>query len=98
MPIEDVPDVTVGEVTVEGEITQLSNSSDTSIFQVGLIEDDSRKTKLTSWATSDQSWIEEGERVRIHGAEKNWYNGHVSVALTGWSIVHFPERGRWREA
>jgi len=28
--------------------------------------------------------------VRIHGAAKNWYNGRVSVAVTGWSTLHFP--------
>jgi len=41
--------------------------------------------------------MEEGERVRIHGAARNWYQGRVSVALTGWSTVLFPERGRWWE-
>mgnify|MGYP000616262588 FL=1 len=24
-----------------------------------------------------------------------WYDGRVSVAVTGWSQVEFPERGEW---
>jgi len=36
--------------------------------------------------------------VRIHEAATNWYEGRISVAVTGWSIIHFPERGRWWEA
>ena len=73
----------------------LWESESPAIRQVGLIEDDSGKTKFTSWARSSQPLIEEGERVRIHGAAKNWYQGRVSVALTGWTTVCFPERGRW---
>ncbi|AUV84610.1 DNA-binding protein (plasmid) [Salinigranum rubrum] len=97
VPIGKLEDVNRKEVSIEGRVTVLWESSSPAIQQVGLIEDDSGKTKLTSWVASDQPWIEEGERVRIHGAAKNWYNGRVSVALTGWSTVHFPERGRWWE-
>ena len=98
IPIRKLEDVDRKEVSIEGRMTQLWESDSPAIAQVGLIEDDSGKTKLTSWVASDQPWIEEGERVRIHGAAKNWYNGRVSVALTGWSTVMFPERGRWWEA
>jgi len=97
VPIGMLEDVNRKEVSIEGTVTQLWEPSSSAISQVGLIEDESGKTKLTSWVASDQPWIEEGERVRIHGAAKNWYNGRVSVALTGWSTVHFPERGRWWE-
>src|SRR6056297_855715 len=97
VPIGKVEDVNRKEVSIEGTVTQLWEPSSSAISQVGLIEDESGRTKLTSWVASDQPWIEEGERVRIHGAAKNWYNGRVSVALTGWSTVHFPERGRWWE-
>ncbi|MFC7157725.1 DNA-binding protein [Halomarina halobia] len=97
IPIGKLRDVSRKEVSIEGRVTQLWESSSSAISQVGLIEDESGRTKLTSWVASDQPWIEEGERVRIHGAAKNWYNGRVSVALTGWSTVHFPERGRWWE-
>jgi ssDNA-binding replication factor A large subunit len=98
VPIGKLEDIDRKEVSIEGTVTQLWEPSSSSISQVGLIEDESGKTKLTSWVASDQPWIEEGERVRIHGAAKNWYNGRVSIALTGWSTVHFPERSRWWEA
>ncbi|MFC7233448.1 DNA-binding protein [Saliphagus sp. GCM10025308] len=97
VPIGKLEEVGRKEVSIEGTVTQLWEPSSAAISQVGLIEDESGRTKLTSWVASDQPWIEEGERVRIHGAAKNWYNGRVSVALTGWSTVHFPERGRWWE-
>ncbi|MFC4540435.1 DNA-binding protein [Halosolutus amylolyticus] len=97
VPIGMLEGVNRKEVSIEGTVTQLWESSSSAISQVGLIEDESGRTKLTSWVASDQPWIEEGERVRIHGAAKNWYNGRVSVALTGWSTVMFPERGRWWE-
>ena len=98
IPIGKVEDVNRKEVSIEGTVTQLWEPSSSAISQVGLIEDESGRTKFTSWVASDQPWIEEGEHVRIHGAAKNWYNGRVSVALTGWTTVHFPERGRWWEA
>ncbi|WP_332900353.1 DNA-binding protein [Haladaptatus sp. CMSO5] len=97
VPIGKLEDVNRKEVSIEGQVEVLWDSDSPAIQQVGLIEDDSGKTKLTSWVASDQPWIEEGERVRIHGAAKNWYNGRVSVALTGWSTVMFPERGQWWE-
>jgi ssDNA-binding replication factor A large subunit len=95
VPIGKLETVERKEVSIDGRVTTLWESDSPAIQQVGLIEDDSGKTKVTSWVASDQPWIEEGERVRIHGAAKNWYNGRVSVALTGWSTVMFPERGRW---
>jgi ssDNA-binding replication factor A large subunit len=97
VPIGKLEDVDRKEVSIEGTVTVLWEPSSAAISQVGLIEDDSGKTKFTSWKASDAPWIEEGERVRIHGAAKNWYNGRVSVAVTGWSTLHFPERGRWWE-
>ena len=98
VPIGMLEDINRKEVSIEGTVTQLWEPSSSAISQVGLIEDESGRTKFTSWVASDQPWIEEGEHVRIHGAAKNWYNGRVSVALTGWTTVHFPERGRWWEA
>jgi ssDNA-binding replication factor A large subunit len=95
IPIGKVEDVNRKEVSIEGTITQLWEPSSPAIAQVGLIEDESGRTKFTSWKASDAPWMEEGERVRIHGAARNWYQGRVSVALTGWSTVLFPERGRW---
>ena len=97
VPIGKLEDVNRKEVSIEGTVTQLWEPSSSAISQVGLIEDESGRTKFTSWVASDQPWIEEGEHVRIRGAAKNWYNGRVSVALTGWTTVNFPERGRWWE-
>jgi len=97
VPIGMLEDVNRKEVSIEGTVTQLWEPSSSAISQVGLIEDESGRTKFTSWVASDQPWIEEGEHVRIRGAAKNWYNGRVSVALTGWTTVNFPERGRWWE-
>ncbi|MFC7216301.1 DNA-binding protein [Saliphagus sp. GCM10025334] len=97
VPIGKLEEIGRKEVSIEGRVTVLWESDSSAIQQVGLIEDESGRTKLTVWEKSNQPWIEEGERVRIHGAAKNWYNGRVSVALTGWSTVMFPERGRWWE-
>src|SRR6056297_2719243 len=97
VPIGMLENVNRKEVSIEGRMTVLWESDSPAIQQVGLIEDESGRTKLTVWEKSNQPWIEEGERVQIRGAAKNWYNGRVSVALTGWSTVHFPERGRWWE-
>ncbi|KTG07668.1 DNA-binding protein [Haloprofundus marisrubri] len=97
VPIGKLEDVNRREVSIDGTVTQLWESDSPAIQQVGLIEDESGRTKLTVWEKSNQPWITEGERVRIHGAAKNWYNGRASVAVTGWSTVHFPERGRWWE-
>jgi ssDNA-binding replication factor A large subunit len=97
VPIADVPDVPVGEVTVEGEITQLWTPSASNIQQVGLIEDESGRTKFTVWEKSGKTVVREGQTVRFRAAAKNWYEGRCSIALTGWSRIEFPERGRWWE-
>lgn len=97
VPIADVPDVPVGEVTVEGTVQTLWEPSSTSIQQVGLIADDSGKIKFTCWEKSNQTVVREGQKVRFRAAAKNWYEGRCSIALTGWSRIEFPERGRWWE-
>ncbi|AWB28422.1 DNA-binding protein [Halococcoides cellulosivorans] len=95
VPIADVPNVPVGEVTVEGTIETLWEPSSPSIQQVGLIEDESEKIKFTVWTKSNQPVVQEGETVQFRGAAKNWYKGRCSIALTGWSQIWFPERGQW---
>jgi ssDNA-binding replication factor A large subunit len=97
VPIGKLEDVNRKEVSVEGQIEVLWDSDSPAIAQVGLIADESGKTKVTIWEKSNAPWIEEGEQVRIHGAARNWYEGRVSLAVTGWSTLHFPERGRWWE-
>lgn len=95
VPIADIGDVPRSSVAIEGEVVQLWDSSNPKIQQVGLLEDDSGRTKFTVWERSNQPWVSEGETVRFRNVEKSWYEGRVAVALTGWSTVEFPERSEW---
>jgi ssDNA-binding replication factor A large subunit len=98
VPIGKLEEVDRKEVSVDGQIEVLWDSDSPAIAQVGLIADESGQTKVTIWEKSNASWIEEGEQVRIHGAARNWYEGRVSLAVTGWSTLHFPERDQWWDA
>ena len=95
VPINAIDEVARGEVNIEATVAELWAPSSPKISQVGLLEDESGRVKFTAWKASDQPWMEEGERVRLYNVAKNWYQGRVSVALTGWSRVHFPDRGQW---
>ena len=95
IPIGTLADVDRKEVSIAGRVKTLWDPSHPSIAQVGLIADDSGQTRVTVWQKSDAPWIAEGDQVRIHGAARNWYEGRVSLAVTGWSTIHFPERDRW---
>ncbi|MFC7209856.1 DNA-binding protein [Natronoarchaeum sp. GCM10025321] len=92
IPIAAVEEVDRGEVCVEGTVKVLWKATHPKISQVGLIEDDSGVCKVTVWKASEQPVMEEGERVRLRGAAKSWYDGRVSLALTGWSEIDFPGR------
>ncbi|WP_254279286.1 DNA-binding protein [Haloarcula marina] len=92
VPIEKLGEVDRPEVCLEGRVTVLWESRSPAISQVGLIEDETGRTKFTAWTKSDMPLVKEGERVRLRSAAKSWYDGRVSVALTGWSHVEFPER------
>ncbi|WP_251329464.1 DNA-binding protein [Haloplanus pelagicus] len=98
IPIEAVPEVDRGEVSIEGKIKTLFESQHPKISQVGLIGDETAKIKFTSWRRSEQPTVREGERVRFRAAAKNWYRGRCSVALTSTSRIEFPNRGRWWDA
>ncbi|SFT08483.1 DNA-binding protein [Halostagnicola kamekurae] len=95
VPIADIAEVPVGEVTVEGEVIELWTPSSSNIQQVGLLGDKSGRTKFTIWQRSNQTMVREGQTVRFRAAAKSWYQGRCSLALTGWSRIEFPERGRW---
>jgi len=97
VPIADVPDVPVGEVTVQGTVQTLWEPSSSAIQQVGLIEDESGRTKFTIWEKSGKTVVREGQTVRFRAVKKNWYQGRCSLAITGWSRIEFPDRGRWWE-
>jgi len=75
VPIGMLEDVNRKEVSIEGTVTQLWEPSSSAISQVGLIEDESGRTKFTSWVASDQPWIEEGEHVRIRGRRRTGTTG-----------------------
>ncbi|ESP89726.1 single-stranded DNA-binding protein [Candidatus Halobonum tyrrellensis G22] len=95
VPIGELEGLSRQTVSIEGTVTQLWDANSPAIQQVGLIEDESGKTKFTIWTKSRQSLVEEDERVWMHGVKRSWYEGRVSIAVTGWSTLHFPERGRW---
>jgi ssDNA-binding replication factor A large subunit len=94
-PIEKVPELGVGEVTVQGEIAELWDASNLAIEWVGLLADDSGQTKVTAWRKSRVKDVQEGDTVRLRAAAVNWYRGRWSLALTGTSRVVFPGRDRW---
>jgi len=95
VPIDRIEDVPRGEVSISGVIEVLWTPKHPAIQQVGLIADESGRTKFTSWVRSDAPMVEEGEQVVLRDVAKSWYEGRCSVALTGWSEVVFDERGTW---
>ncbi|MFP9193855.1 DNA-binding protein [Natrialbaceae archaeon A-CW1-1] len=97
VPIGRLESIRRGEVSVEGRVIELWDPSSAAIQQVGLLEDETGRTKFTIWAKSNQTMVREGERVRFRAAAKNWYNGRCSIALTHWSEIVFPEREPWWE-
>ena len=92
IPIDAIEEVSRREVSIEGEVSTLWNADSNSINQVGLIEDESGTIKFTAWAKSEMPVVAEGERVRIYGAAKNWYQGRCSIALTGRSWIERLDR------
>lgn len=92
VPIGVLEDVPRKEVSIAGTVSELWTTDHPRIRQVGLIEDETGRTKFTSWTRSRQPIVEEGERVKMWVVAKNWYQGRVSVALTGRSRVTFPDR------
>ncbi|ELY46955.1 hypothetical protein [Natronorubrum bangense] len=97
VPIGRLESIRRGEVSVEGRVIELWEPSNSSMQQVGLIEDETGRTKFTIWTKSRQTMVQKGELVRFRAAAKNWYNGRCSIALTHWSEIVFPERGQWWE-
>ncbi|NGM71348.1 DNA-binding protein [Natronolimnobius sp. AArcel1] len=97
VPIGKLEEVNRGEVSVEGRVIELWEPACSSQQQVGLLEDETGRTKFTIWKASRQTKVREGERVWFRAAAKNWFNGRCSIALTRWSEIQFPERGQWWE-
>lgn len=94
IPIAALSEVERQEVSISGTIDQLWDPSHPRIAQVGLIADDSGRTRFTSWRRSGPRIVQEGEQVRLRCVQKNWYQGRCSVAVTGWSRIEFPEQDR----
>ena len=93
VPIDELEDIPREEVSIEGEVATLWTSDHRAIAQVGLLEDESGRVKFTVWQKSRQPVVAVGERVRMRAVAKNWYQGRVSVALTGDSrIIQVNER------
>ncbi|ADD07694.1 uncharacterized protein Nmag_4182 (plasmid) [Natrialba magadii ATCC 43099] len=97
VPIGKLEEINRGEVSVEGRVIELWEPACSSQQQVGLLADETGRTKFTVWRKSRQPLVDEGERVRFRAAAKNWYNGRCSIALTRWSEVRFPARETWWE-
>ncbi|MWV38834.1 DNA-binding protein [Natrialba sp. INN-245] len=95
VPIGRLEEINRGEVSVEGRIIDLWEPACPSQQQVGLIEDETGRTKFTIWKASRQTMVNEDDRVRFRAAAKNWYNSRCSIALTRWSEIVFPERDLW---
>lgn len=91
IPIAAVEGVRRREVDIEGKVAVLWEPSHPRIQQVGLIEDESGRVKFTVWRKSNQPMMRKGEHVKLENVARNWYNGRISVALTGWSRIEFVE-------
>jgi len=83
IPIGVVGEVNRAEVDVEGVVKTLWQPTHSAIAQVGLLEDETGTVKFTVWRKSSQPTVREGECVRMRSVAKSWYQGQVSVALTG---------------
>lgn len=95
IPIAAVGEVPRKEVDIEGTVSVLWRPSHPSIQQVGLLEDETGRIKFTAWRRSHVPMVREGQAVRLRNVATNWYRGRVSVALTWWSRVVFPDRSGW---
>ncbi len=83
VPIGRIGDVRSREVSIAGRVVTLWDPSHPKIAQVGLLEDESGRTKFTAWRKSNQPTVEEGDQVRVRDAVKGWYEGRCSIAFTG---------------
>lgn len=70
VPIGALEEIGRQEVSIAGRVETLWQPSHPSIAQVGLIADGGGRTRVTIWKKSQAPWIEEGERIRIHGAAR----------------------------
>jgi hypothetical protein len=95
VPIARIGEVPSREVDIAGRVTTLWEPSSPAIQQVGLVEDESGRTKFTVWKASRAPGVDLNEQVVFRAVAKSWYGGRYSVAVTGWSELAFPEREAW---
>ena len=68
-PIGDVPDVSMGEVNIEGTTKTLWEPISPAVQQVGLIADETGNIKFTSWKKSDPTIVQDGDTVRMRAVK-----------------------------
>ncbi|AQL42280.1 hypothetical protein BV210_05930 [Halorientalis sp. IM1011] len=91
VPIAAVPEVDRATVSLDGEIVQLWATDHPAIAQSGLIADETDTIKFTVWEKSRKRPVTEGDQVVLRGAQKSWYQGRCSVAVTGSTLVTVQE-------
>lgn len=92
VPIGALEDVSGETVSIRGTVIDLWASRSAAVQQVGLLEDETGRTKVTVWRASRQPRLAEGDVVTLRSVARSWYEGRVSVALTGESRVVFERR------
>jgi len=97
VPIGMLEDVNRKEVSIEGTVTQLWEPSSSAISQSRTYRRRKWTDKVHQLGCGDQPWIEEESTFVFVERRRTGTTGRVSVALTGWTTVNFPERGRWWE-
>lgn len=68
-------------VNVEVKVDDLWEPRSDSISQVGLVGDDSGKTKFTAFETSDLALLEEGQSYRLENVVSEEYEGDINIKL-----------------
>lgn len=82
------------EVSIQGEVTTLYDPSRPSQQQVGWVEDETGRAKVTICARSGcTTALRGGDTVRLRGLKVDWYKGQPSLAVTSTSEVEVLEEG-----
>ena len=82
------------EASIEGEVAVLFEPASNSQQQVGYVEDESGRIKVTIWEKSQQGTVlSEGDRVRIYAGKPGSFRGEPTLAVTYDTEVTILERG-----
>jgi replication factor A1 len=74
--------------TAVGKVVDLWDSESESVAQVGLIGDETGRTRFVSWETSDLPTLEEGAVYRLENVVTDEYEGDFSIKLNSSTVVH----------